>query len=82
MSLPIRCFTCGKVTGHLFEKFWSYDDKEQAYKDLEIVRYCCKRTMMTTIDTFDMTSLYDSLPLPSSVVSKSETSDDRVYNCR
>ena len=39
---PIRCFTCGKVLGNKYEKFNKIKNKEKAYKELGITRYCCK----------------------------------------
>ena len=32
MSIPIRCFTCGKVLGNKHERFLLYNDKEKAFK--------------------------------------------------
>ena len=79
MSFPIRCFTCGKVTGNLFEKFHSYSDKEHAYKDLDITRYCCKRTLLTSIDTFNDEIVYHTASLNSCIKVKKEHSTNRVF---
>lgn len=50
MSLfPIRCFTCGKVIGNLYE---SYEKKiasnpaEKVLDDLKIERMCCRRMFL------------------------------------
>jgi DNA-directed RNA polymerase subunit N (RpoN/RPB10) len=60
--LPIRCFTCGKVLGNKFEKFYTYKDKEKAYKDLGIERYCCKNILLTSIDTSEFMQDYTTFP--------------------
>lgn len=50
MSLfPIRCFTCGKVIGHLYE---SYEEKIKNYpaedilNELKLDRLCCRRMFL------------------------------------
>lgn len=50
MSLfPIRCFTCGKVIGHLYE---SYKEKIKNYpaedilNELKLGRLCCRRMFL------------------------------------
>ena len=50
MSRPIRCFTCSKVLGNKYEKFDKYDDKELAFKELGIERYCCRRMLISHVD--------------------------------
>ena len=62
MSMPIRCFSCGKVLGNKYEKFNSYKNKESAFKDLGIIRYCCKNILLTSIDTNDLLSGYEQFP--------------------
>lgn len=62
MSIPIRCFSCGKVLGNKYEIFNSYKDKQQAFIDLKIERYCCKNILLTSIDTEDLLSGYDKFP--------------------
>ncbi|CAD8175180.1 unnamed protein product (macronuclear) [Paramecium tetraurelia] len=57
MIIPIRCFTCGKVVGHL----WS--DYVQLLQDgvttgesldrLGLERYCCRRMILTHVDLID-----------------------------
>lgn len=60
--IPIRCFSCGKVLGNKAEHFKKYEDKEQAFKDLNITRYCCKTILMTYIDTQDLYTGYEEFP--------------------
>lgn len=78
MSIPIRCFTCGKVIANKWERFCQYTDKEQAFKDLRIERYCCKRMLLTNIDTESLLSQYDTLP--ESITLKLDKAKNIVHN--
>ena len=80
MSIPIRCFTCGKVIANKWEKYLKYDDKELAFKDLGILRYCCKRMFLTNIDTEDLLSQYTTLP--DNIYLKQEQAQNIVHNGR
>jgi DNA-directed RNA polymerase subunit N len=57
MIIPIRCFSCGKVIGSLFEEFKRrVDDGEQTKEvmdSLNIERYCCRRMLLSHIDLID-----------------------------
>lgn len=55
MLIPVRCFTCGSLIG---DKFDDYQDKIKAGDDpvkvldlLGIERYCCRRMLLTTVET-------------------------------
>lgn len=58
MLIPVRCFTCGNLISDRFEE---YQDKMQQatadespdkiLDDLGIERYCCRRMMLTTVET-------------------------------
>ena len=57
MIIPIRCFTCGKVIGNVYE---IYEDRvergeepEEVLDDLGIERYCCRRMFLTHKDLID-----------------------------
>jgi DNA-directed RNA polymerase subunit N (RpoN/RPB10) len=80
MSIPIRCYTCGKVIANKWEKFITYTDKEQAFKDLKIERYCCKRMLLTNIDTESILSPYEHLP--DNISLKTERCDNIIHNGR
>ena len=78
MSLPIRCFSCGKVfTNTLYTEFNNCQDKDSVYNKFNITRYCCKRMLLTSVDTFDLTSLYTTIP--DSVNRKQEQCENRIY---
>ncbi|OAA46872.1 DNA-directed RNA polymerases I/II/III subunit 10 [Metarhizium rileyi] len=58
MIIPIRCFSCGKVTGDLWERYLQLiaDPKKtdgDAMDELGLKRYCCRRMIMTHVDLIE-----------------------------
>jgi DNA-directed RNA polymerase subunit N len=57
MIVPIRCFSCGKPVAGLYEEFRErVDAGENAKKvldDLGLKRYCCRKTLLTSVDITD-----------------------------
>ncbi|GAP84311.1 putative DNA-directed RNA polymerases I II III subunit 10 [Rosellinia necatrix] len=57
MIIPIRCFSCGKVTGDLWERYLKLIDGGLADGDamdqLGLKRYCCRRMIMTHVDLIE-----------------------------
>ncbi|HID25378.1 MAG TPA: DNA-directed RNA polymerase subunit N [Thermoplasmata archaeon] len=74
MIIPVRCFTCGKVIGSLYEEF---NKRYQEYKkavdsgekpkerpkeildDLGVTRYCCRRMFLTHVDLLKEATPYE-----------------------
>jgi len=58
MIIPIRCFSCGKPVGHLYEEFQERLDKgEERRKIMDIMgleRYCCRGLFMGHVDLIDI----------------------------
>jgi len=54
MIIPIRCVSCGKPLGNLWEKYEERIAKGETsgkvLDDLKITRYCCRATIMTHKD--------------------------------
>lgn len=54
MIIPVRCFSCGKPIGHLWEIYKKKTTgKEEAGKvldELGVVRYCCRATLLGHAD--------------------------------
>jgi|TARA_B110000285_G_C15018605_1_gene560347 DNA-directed RNA polymerase subunit N (RpoN/RPB10) len=54
MIIPIRCFTCGKVTGNKWNKYLDLIEKNGdtagALDELGCKRYCCRRMILTHVD--------------------------------
>ena len=55
MLVPVRCFTCGNLVA---DKFEEYQNKEKSGEEptkildsLGIKRYCCRRMLLTTVET-------------------------------
>jgi len=57
MMVPVRCFSCGKVIGHLYEQFRKMVEQgekaETALDELKIKRYCCRRMIFSQADLID-----------------------------
>lgn len=50
MLLPVRCYTCGKVLGHLGDRYKSYEKPLKFFEDYHIERYCCRRIFLCHVD--------------------------------
>ena len=54
MIIPIRCMTCGKPVGHLYEKFQKEVIADRNAKNvldkLGLERYCCRSLFLTHRD--------------------------------
>ncbi|MEM2948064.1 MAG: DNA-directed RNA polymerase subunit N [Candidatus Anstonellales archaeon] len=57
MEFPVRCFTCGKIIGHMYEQYKKLvaDGKspKEAMDELGINRYCCRRMFITHVELED-----------------------------
>ncbi|KAJ4397604.1 DNA-directed RNA polymerase II subunit L [Gnomoniopsis smithogilvyi] len=57
MIIPVRCFSCGKVTGDLWERYLVLIDQNipdgDAMDQLGLKRYCCRRMIMTHVDLIE-----------------------------
>ncbi len=57
MMIPIRCFSCGKPVGHLWEEFKERSEKGEEKKkvldSLGLERYCCRAVFMGHVDLID-----------------------------
>ncbi|NAY90088.1 MAG: DNA-directed RNA polymerase subunit N [Desulfurococcales archaeon] len=57
MIVPVRCYTCGKPLGHLWEPFKERvtkgEDPDKVLDDLGVKRYCCRRTLISHVELID-----------------------------
>ena len=55
MLVPVRCFTCGNLVDDKFEecqkRVKSGEDPAKILDSLGIERYCCRRMLLTTVET-------------------------------
>ena len=54
MIIPIRCLTCGKPVGHLWEDYQKEVSKgkkpEEVLTKLDLERLCCRSLFLTHVD--------------------------------
>ena len=57
MMIPIRCFSCGKPLGHLWEEYKEKiekgEDPKKVMDELGLERYCCRGIFLGQIDLID-----------------------------
>nr|AIF18094.1 DNA-directed RNA polymerase subunit N (rpoN) [uncultured marine thaumarchaeote KM3_81_E07] len=55
MLVPVRCFTCGGLVSDKFEEYQnkvkSGEEPAKILDSLGIKRYCCRRMLLTTVET-------------------------------
>lgn len=58
MIIPIRCFSCGKPVGHLWEQYLEKiekeGDKKKAMDQLGLERYCCRALFLGNVELIDL----------------------------
>ncbi len=58
MIIPIRCFSCGKPVGHLYEEYKEKvdkgDDAKKVLDSLGVERYCCRSVVLSHVELIDM----------------------------
>lgn len=62
LIIPVRCFTCGKVIGGLYEEFLRRiqmgEQPKEVLDSLGLERYCCRRIFLTHVELIDEISPY------------------------
>jgi len=62
MIIPVRCFSCGKPLGHLWEEFKQRtQDGEPAKKvldELGVERFCCRSVFLGQTDLVELTGKF------------------------
>lgn len=57
MIIPIRCWTCGKPIGHLWETYKERvakgENTKKVLDELGLQRYCCRSMMIGTVELID-----------------------------
>ena len=57
MMIPVRCWSCGKPIGHLWEEYQARlkkgEDGKKVMDSLGLDRYCCRAQIMGTVELID-----------------------------
>ncbi len=66
MLIPVRCFTCGNLIADKFDdyqtKLKAGENPEKVLDELQINRYCCRRMLLTTVETIQQViPFYESI---------------------
>ena len=66
MLVPVRCFTCGNLIADKYvdyqTKLKAGEDPQKVLNDLGISRYCCRRMLLTTVETIQQViPFYESI---------------------
>ena len=62
MIIPVRCFSCGKPIGHLWEEFKKRvsegEDQKTVLDSLGLERYCCRSVFLGQRDLVDLVAKF------------------------
>ena len=66
MLVPVRCFTCGNLIADKYDDYQTKvkagEDPQKVLNDLSISRYCCRRMLLTTVETIQQViPFYESI---------------------
>lgn len=54
MIIPVRCFSCGKVVGQMYEEYvkrtTAGEDPKKVLDSLGLKRYCCRQLFIGHVD--------------------------------
>jgi DNA-directed RNA polymerase subunit N len=60
--IPIRCLSCGKPVGHLWDDFKkrveSGEERKKVLDDLGLERYCCRAVFLGHVDLIDVVAQF------------------------
>ncbi len=62
MIIPVRCFSCGKPIGHLWEEFKSRveqgENSKKVLDELGLERYCCRSVFLGQSDLIEIVAKF------------------------
>lgn len=57
MIFPVRCFSCGKPIGHLWDEYKKRveagEEPGKVLDDLGVKRYCCRQVFLGHVDLIE-----------------------------
>lgn len=63
MIIPVRCFSCGKVIGSLWEKYLALLEEgktpKEALDELKVERFCCRGAIISNIENIEIVGSYN-----------------------
>lgn len=63
MIIPVRCFSCGRVVGSLWEDYQKMLKEGKSVKDaldeLKLERFCCRSVVMSNVENIDMVGKFE-----------------------
>ena len=62
MMIPIRCFSCGKPVGQLWEEFKERvaggEDRKKVLDEIGLERYCCRALFLGHVDLINVAAQF------------------------
>jgi DNA-directed RNA polymerase subunit N len=57
MIIPVRCFSCNKPVGHMYEEYLERlkkgEDRKEVFERIGLERYCCRGLFLGHVDLLD-----------------------------
>ena len=71
MIIPVRCFTCGKVTGNKYDLYLNHlqngKSECEALDILGLRRFCCRRMILGHVNVIDQLLQYSLIDKNTSI---------------
>jgi DNA-directed RNA polymerase I, II, and III subunit RPABC5 len=81
MLIPVRCYSCNKITGDKWIPYQNMLKSGMSAKDaldkLGLKRYCCRRILLTHVDLIEKMLKY-----PTSIKKKEKTLSEELENLK
>lgn len=65
MIIPVRCFSCGKPLGHLWEEYAERvekgEDKKKILDSFGLERYCCRALLLGNVELIDLAAEFKKI---------------------
>ena len=63
MIIPVRCFSCGKPVGHLWEEFKKRteeegENKKKVLDELGLEKFCCRSVFLGQSDSIELVAKF------------------------